>query len=362
MLSKKTILNGLLKIWLLPITIFARKNHQEAVFNLVCEEMETTDCYLSYRVRKKDSTCIPYIKNMCNSEDFAIVLQGPICEKDNMTIESIKYYKEMYPDSAVILSTWSDEKETLIRECIEAGAIVVRSEKPQFGGILNVNYQIINTRAGIERANIIGKRYVAKTRTDQRVCKPYIFNTLINLLGIFPALNDSNQKERIVTLPVPCGNMFTPFFMSDFFYFGRTEDMMKLFSLELDNREPSASNKLVTRKDFSKYMGAPEIYILKNYIEGVLNIKVTDSIESYWSIVRDYFICVDRAMIDLYINKYDYSHMDHELDGWYFKDDDCSKFLTMKFGFVEWINLYYRRIKYDSSYESLASVPLKWWN
>lgn len=353
------IIDGVINICMFPIVKYANRGHQERILDMMCDKLENNNTFFSFRLRPKDSCDIPIINNVCTNRKFAIVLQGPIYKKDDMTVKSIKYYKAVYPDAFVILSTWEDESDVLVEACKSAGAIIVRSKKPTIQGTLNVNYQIINSYAGIKKASELGAEFVAKTRTDQRICKPHVFEAMIDLIKNFPIKKECDIDSRIVMIPTHVGNMFTPYFMSDFFYFGSSKDMLKLFSVEIDSRSMINNEDVVSRRDYSKEEIPPEIYILKKFLKKYTSMCVNDSIKCYWEAIKDYFICMDRSLIDLYIVKYDYSHMDHVSNGTYFKNDDSERNLTNKFGFVEWLNLYYGDAKYEDEYEKKADIALK---
>ncbi len=357
--AKSYFFKLLIKCWLSPVIKIAKHGNQGKILDILCKEIDNEDFFCSFRVRPKDSCDIPLLKHTSSKERVAIIIQGPICEYDSMTVKTIQFYKKLYPDYDIILSTWKDEKQELIEKCAKEGVIIVQSDKPASSGILNVNYQIINTLEGIKKAKELGATYVAKTRSDQRVCKPFVFNSLIELIDIFPPSGNTTQEKRIVTIPTNFGNMFTPYFMSDFFYFGSTNDILKLFSLNLDDRKNLKTNNAKSRKEFSAEMIPPEIYILKNFLKNHTSEVINDTVNSYWDSIKNYFLCVDVSMIDLYINKYEYSHNDNVIYGTYFENDDETRLLTHKFGFCEWLNLISGSMDYKDNYEVFSEVFLK---
>lgn len=345
-----------LNIYTFPLFQIAKKNHQEGILDYICKGVESSIIYPSFRIRLKETRKEPKMFEMCSGDNCAIVLQGPISTHDNMTLESVRFYKAQYKNICVIVSTWDDESEELILELKNEGAVIVKSKKPDKSGTLNINYQLVSSLAGVLKAQELGYEYVAKTRTDQRIRKTYVFDSLIHLVNMFPANNTEMLKKRIIVLPTFFGNMFTPYFISDFFYFGTTEDLKLLFSIEQDNRGLVEKKNLVSRKDFSKSMYPPEIYLMKTFLSSKLGYDCQDSISSYWEALKRYFICIDSSMIDLFSEKYEYSHRDHVSQGQYLTNDSIENKLSMKFGFFEWLSLINGTLQYKEEYEKECDV------
>lgn len=356
MFDMRKIAVSIASLWMWPIFYLTRKSrHQDILLNLICKKIEDEIVFPSFRLRRKDSSETPFLYSLCrnNKIKLGIVLQGPISLKDDMSYKSIKFYKSIYPNSVIVLSTWSTEDKVLVKKCKDAGAVVVLSKPPMKPGVLNVNYQITSTLAGVKKAIELGADYIAKTRTDQRICKPYVLLSLVELLEKYPVISEKSfQEKRIVVMPTYINNMFTPYFMSDFFYFGQSQDILRLFSLKLDSREDISSENLVTRIDYSKTMYPPEIYILKNYFIKYSDITVTDTIKDYWECIKKYLICIDKNVLDLLITKYEYSYNDGVSESTFFSNDNLKRKMTMKWGFIEWLNLLNGNIQYIEEYEN----------
>jgi len=342
------------KILLTPYISYAKKGNVEDFFDYICNELEDENLYPSFRIRRKDSRMTPINTDFCKSDNIAIVLQGPIRYKDDFTLNSIRFYKELYCDAKIILSTWKDEPESLLDDFKRENIFIVKNDKPIFSGNLNVNYQIVSSRAGIKKAKELDAKYVVKTRTDQRVCRPYIFNTMEGMLDFFPIETECNINKRVIVIPTNHDNMFTPYFMSDFFYFGTTEDLYNLFNVKLSNKSNEDFRDLISRRDYSKSMFPPEIYLLKNFIKDYTNESCEDTVFEYWECLKKYFVCMDINMLDLFLVKYSYSHKDYCCNGDYFQDDNINQKKTQRIGFSEWFNLYNGSMKYLKEYESQA--------
>ena len=353
-----------LKIQGFAISTFSKESLNTIMLSF-CKAAETKSTYVSYQIKSKDTTEIPILSGLEQSHSFAIVLQGPICIKDEMTYNTVRFYKQTYPYANIIISTWVDEAEENVKRLAELGTIIVRNEKPSNNGFWNVNYQIVSSLAGIKKAQELGCEFAVKTRTDQRVCKPFIFDTMLSTIQLFPSVSEK-QRGRIVTLSMWGGGMFSPYYTSDFLYLGHTEDLIRLFSVPLDKKifdyNSRRNVRRLTRREASVQMFSPEIYIMKHYCNDILGLSCKDTVESYWYVVRNYLICFGRMDIDLMWNKNNDLNNIYDLNmntsSYYGKSDSPERLSTMCFDFFNWLNLYMGNIKYDTCYERYADVTL----
>ena len=88
-------------------------------------------------------------------------MQGPIILEENLTLETLKFYKNIFPENQLILSTWKNEEIKSIEKLKNLDIEVILNEKPSFAGIANINYQIVSTSSGI-KAKEMGYNYVLK--------------------------------------------------------------------------------------------------------------------------------------------------------------------------------------------------------
>ena len=117
-------------------------------------------------IKFKDKIFTNKFKN--SLDDFAIIIQGPLDLKHNFTFETLKYYKLNY-DCKIILSTWEGENNKILNEIKKLDIEVLINKKPNTSGWGNINYQTLSTYNAIKHAKLLGKKYVAKTRTDTRI-------------------------------------------------------------------------------------------------------------------------------------------------------------------------------------------------
>lgn len=184
-----------------------------------------------------------------DSKDISIIVQGQLFKSEkSSTLDVLLSIRKNYPNGEVILSTWNGS-------CIPAEYLslcdqIVLSDDPGDGTYgktpLNINRQIISSRAGLEKAT---RSYAIKTRTD------LIFTS--NTLTQFMGLNLERSPEFSVGHGHICVADFStrshvsglkvPFWVCDFVYAGRREDVTKVFDV-----------KLYQKHDFEYYLSNPK--------------------------------------------------------------------------------------------------------
>ena len=116
--------------------------------------------------------------------------------------------------------------------------------------------------------------------------------------------------------------------------------------------------KNATRRDFSRLMIAPEVYIMKNYFQ-LLGCAGDDTIKDYWTGVKNNLICISMKDLDIVWPKYEERYRMHHYYGNYFEDDSRDELKTENFDFENWINLYSGILQYRPEYEKYADVIFK---
>ena len=316
--------------------------------------------YVSYRLRPKKMEAIPVLETLEEKSKIAIVIQGPLLLSDDFTLETAVFYKRCYPNAIVILSSWKGADEKTIEKLQVSGIIVVLSDLPQKPGNLNINYQVTNTYAGIRKAKELGAEFVCKTRTDQRLYHPNAIMHLLNLVNTFPVNNDdftTKQKKRIVTVSMPYGDMFYPYCLSDFLYFGNTDDMLELFSIEPDSRGKGTGGKGMSRKRIAEEQIAPEIQILRSYI-ATMGGNNECTIRAYWQFVKNHIISINRNEIGLFWPKYENRYSENTHFGYYYQIEEEKAFHCYSFDFIHWLALYNGTLIYEPEYEKYAEYVL----
>jgi hypothetical protein len=353
----KKIFNSTIGFLLNPAIWVANlsKTPQRFLMQNAAEKLSKRQYQVSYRIFPKNPDKEHSFVFDC-PEKIAIVMQGPIRLEDHFTLNAVRFYKKNYPKSHLIVSTWKDEDIEEISAIEKEGGIVVLSEKPRTNGNLNVNLQLINSLAGIKKAQSLDSVFIAKTRTDQLLRRPNLFPFLIGLIKEFPPEN-TKQKGRLVVLSMNYGNLFFPFFMSDFFYFGFAEDIYSFFSQPLDGRAAFSMPVGASRKEYSESMYSPEVFMLTQYFKS-LGVNCSVTIKNYWEVVRRYLICLDFQTVRLDWPKYSDNLNISSFYGEFFENDDNISQKTANFDFINWFNLYSGTLTYNPQYERYLSVPV----
>jgi hypothetical protein len=324
----------------------------------VCEAIDSkTDYFCSYRIRPQNTNVVNQTLGDKCQKKVCILIQGQYI--DGFTEETIKFYRFTYPNAIILFSTWNGVPIDIISNIKKQGAIVVESEEPENPGRLNINYQIINTQNGINKAIELGAEYICKVRSDQRMYHPTALSYLISLVDLFPVGEKSkNQNRRIVAVTMPHGSMFQPFYVSDFFYFGTASDIKNLFSLSLDEREKGAFSKGYSKKQVANENRSPEGIIMRHYARYT---EQSDecSIESYWNFLKNSLICINRNDVGLFWNKYNEKTDDALWNGYYEVNEQKGEMALYNFDYCNWLALYNGEIVYERSYEEYAEFIFK---
>lgn len=217
-----------------------------------------------------------------------IVLQGPIQHKRSFTLETIRMYRKMFPEVSIVLSTWEDENKKILNEAREAGADVVVSKKPTYGGPGNTNMQLTSSLAGVTRAKEMGAEYIVKQRTDLRMYNARAIETMVNFLKYFPPSKRSNQKARI--LFGTGSTAYQPYQYGEFL-FGTADDIVDYYSAPLIQKGQEYEHYLV------------EMYLPTEFLKKK-GWKLEWTIAHGWDVHRECFITLDWSALDMYWYKY----------------------------------------------------------
>jgi len=191
-----------------------------------------------------------------NPEDVTFVIQGPLGTireerpehqsaktalremPETVVEQSIHNIREHFPKAKILISTWegqdaSDLNYDSIVFSKDPGSNITRYERDNSPYRENMNRQIVSTLNGLKR---VATKYAVKIRSDNVLHS----NKILTLHEQFPARSEECRflKERIVTSN-QWAHEFTsgfpvPFFVSDFFQFGLTEDLIQLWDVPLE--------------------------------------------------------------------------------------------------------------------------------
>ena len=359
---KGIILKGIklwIKLFFLPVKIIMVQNCRKSMVILqrflisCCQEAEKQcECFVTFSFRNKDYMKCEGIKEKRLNKKIAVILQGPLIEKDSFTLNTVRRYMDYSNDLVVIVSTWNDESSETIAQINAVGAIVVTSTKPDMPGIAHINYQLVSMQAGIKVAQNLGCEYICKTRTDQRLYNSSSFHYMALLLEEYPS-SSSIIKNRIIAFSTEYGSLYKPYYISDFLYFGKKDDMTAFLTIPLDSRNIGFT-KCKSREAAEGEL-IPEIYIIRKYIKAIEG-NYDTTIRGYWEFVKDCMILVDKSQFDLYWPKYDERYCEHIRNGSYSVANENIREFNFDFG--TWLCLYKGILEYKPEYEKMTELQI----
>jgi len=244
-------------------------------------------------------------KSIVQQMNFAValVIQGPIIEEENFTLESIRLYKKLFMGHLIIVSTWEDTDQGIIERLKQEEVILVLSKRPDYPGPLNINLQIESSKSGVLKAQQMGAEFVYKTRTDQRIHKN-LTHFLIGLQRTFPTNSESMQTMRLMACSFTTLK-FRPYGIGDMLMFGHISDMLAYWDSEFDSREiQKAEYESLSIIDYAKVRLA-ETYLCTNFLQKK-GYPIKWTLEDSWKVYSEIFCIVDAEMFDLFWFKYDW--------------------------------------------------------
>lgn len=174
---------------------------------------------------------------MIQPNEVSVVIQGPVVgirssdgRVSSATCEVLGSVREFLPGAEVILSTWrGQDLEGLVYDKL------VISEDPGASGdravssSANIFRQIRSSHAGLSHAT---RRYALKLRSDTALTSPAFLDCWDSLRS--KAMKPVIFEERILVSAIFTPNPLycpSPYWVSDFFAFGRCGDVQKLWNI-----------------------------------------------------------------------------------------------------------------------------------
>ncbi|WP_422766787.1 WavE lipopolysaccharide synthesis family protein [Photobacterium leiognathi subsp. mandapamensis] len=226
------------------------------------------------------------------SKEISFVIQGAV--NNTYAIKVISSIRKNFPESELILSTWNGSNiNEEIRSMLD---VVLESEDPgdytnKEDTPINVNRQIVSTRNGISKTT---REYIVKTRTDivfensnilYELSRNYSRNKLFSISNEFILASDFSTRSHLKGLKVP-------FWICDFIYAGKRDDIKKLFSLKnypidfFSEYEKGHPKTYQDKRHIYKY--TPESYISYEYLDSKKTIKFEHSYDNNLEALRYY--------------------------------------------------------------------------
>lgn len=218
------------------------------------------------------------------------VIQGPIIPRT--TLEICMFYKKIYPQVLIVLSTWDSENTEPFQGLQDERFAVIQSIKPDSSGPSNINLQITSSIAGIDHLKDQGCTHILKTRTDILLGNSSFLNYLIWM--------HSKGKQHALVFSSFNSFLFRLFSTTDQVMFGEATDIARFWSIDLipDDQEI----------DF------PEKYLFKKYLESY-GYKTHEELNNYLTALRDYTVIADHEQLGQIWNKGAYTTLNYRWRG-----------------------------------------------
>lgn len=250
------------------------------------------DCFDSVYPHDEYKGDIPF-------EDISVVVQGAI--EKTVTPICLESIRKFFPGSKIILSTWKgsnteklDYDELVLNDDPGGYKYRLKAFHKEFSN--NTNRQLVSLQNGLSR---VRTKYVLKLRTDMIVTT----NEFLNYYDKFAYRSDDYRlfEHKVLiadfytrhSLRCERGFVPTPFHISDWFFFGLTEDLKTFF----------AETRIMTKEEQVDYS----------------DIKMPDRREKYdycwnWRFPPEQYYCiqaVERCFDDIKMN--DWSDWDEDI-------------------------------------------------
>jgi hypothetical protein len=193
-----------------------------------------------------------------------IVMQGPILTRGSLTLKSLSAYRNLYPNTPMVLSTWRKEVDEIHDELKNLDIDIIETERPAYPGYGNINLQITSAINGINHSLKYNPKFLLKTRTDIFLSSPNFLETLIEH-SWFGSKDNALVNRLIITSFNSF--IFRPFSFNDQLTFGKTSDVVRFWSAPNDYRLESemlgAYSKNLIEQSRAR---CAEVWLVTNYL------------------------------------------------------------------------------------------------
>ena len=292
---------------------------------------DALDIFFTYHVRPRKPTVAKGFQQTSASKADAIasrvciLVQGPINLEYDFTIETLRLYRGMFPDTPLVLSTWVFDNKKFVDEATALGVSLVLSQQPKNRGPANINLQIVSTTRGLEKARELNCDYVLKTRSDQRIYNIKAIDVCLSALRTFPLKQALNQRARLISFSMNTF-LYRPYGVSDMINFGHVDDMAMYWCVPLDDRKPEEIDHYCTLMEFAKLRLA-EVYFVTQFLENTGSPPkwtLTDS----WRAMSEQFCILSSSDLDIFWPKYTRKEFRHR---------SYEQLHNRELGFFEWL-------------------------
>jgi len=305
---------------------------------------ETSNYFFSYRLFNKKQKVIKKkeLKRKIK-EKIAIIIQGPLINEDNFTIETIKFYSNLYPEIPIIFSSWKRDIDKIKNEKFKKKINLISNNLPSYSGYKNINLQSVSSKNAILLAKKLGCKYVLKTRSDIRIYSSDFKDYLIDLIKFYKINRSINlrQKERIITTSFTL--RYRLYGISDMILFGNINDLYNYFNIITTPKvEKKFLNFILSLKFkdqtyFIQNEFCPEVYFFKEFFKK-MRVKIKWTVNDNIKKISENFIIIDNQSLSIYWKKSN-KIINH------FSDKPMHSNMSLEFSFNDWLKNFYKSKK-----------------
>jgi len=165
------------------------------------------------------------------NDQITFVVQGAVtlCGGENITERCIRSINTFYPSSPIVLSTWECESRLDADLCskvifnTDPGPIPTRNKY-----LRNFNRMVVSTFNGI---SAVETAYAVKVRSDFWLTRSFDLSSVISSSAM--VTQNPKLKNRILMCMTKNHYRLFPYYISDWFHFGHTSDLLKLWDIKL---------------------------------------------------------------------------------------------------------------------------------
>lgn len=211
-----------------------------------------------------------------NETEISVVVQGPWIA--GLSTEAMVTIRKHFPKADLIFSTCNDLDSVALEVLREVKARIILSLDPGesmfreffhkdvrhhwIGINCNTNRQIVSTLAGL---SAVTNPYVLKVRSDCRLESTRFLSIYekykIKKTNLLYRINSRVLVDRAVRAE------HSPFYVSDFYHFGATKDVIQIF--DSVPRQPASTEEICkcSKEEFNRlFMVSPEQYIFSSFV------------------------------------------------------------------------------------------------
>tara|TARA_B110001450_G_C17580777_1_gene464829 strand:- start:131 stop:1141 length:1011 start_codon:yes stop_codon:yes gene_type:complete len=277
-----------------------------------------------------------------SNRKLGILIQGPVDKNCKFLIESIKIYKKIFPKSKILLSTWENIDIQNLNNLKKLRIKIILNKFTKDLEYPLSDYQIKSTYQGLVALKKMRINDVIKIRTDARIYKNNLYDYFLNLQKKFPV---NSIEKKIISKRIIVSSLLTHKFrlfgLSDIFLFGQINDLLKYFNNKYYFRFLKENNlKKIPPLINSTLIDGETFFCFRFLKENKIDFNW--SIKGWCSVLKKYFIVVDKEQVDLFWKKYNWKDENRNFD---------DKLKTSRFiDFNDWLNIYSNNFKVITKY------------